>query len=200
MPATPESPPDSSLPVVPPQPGTVTPTVSELFKGFFKVTITGFGGVLAWARREFVQARHWMTADEFNDLFALCQFLPGPNIVTFAAVSGWRLHGTAGAAAALSGLLVPPMLLMIAAGELYIRYGAQPVFHGGLVGLAAAAAGLLISTAVQMAEPLARKERLVQAAIAGAVFVAVGFLQWSMPLVLLVMAPVSIAWSWRNTP
>jgi chromate transporter len=66
--------------------------------------------------------------------------------------------------------------------------------------LAAAAAGLLISTAVQMAEPLARKERLVQAAMACAVFVAVGFLQWSMPLVLLVMAPVSIAWSWRNTP
>jgi chromate transporter len=184
----------------PPQPDTVTPTVAELFKGFFKVTVTGFGGVLAWARREFVQVRQWMTPDEFNDLFALCQFLPGPNIVTFAAVYGWRLHGAAGAAAALSGLLVPPMLLMIAAGELYVRYGAQPVFHGALVGLAAAAAGLLISTAVQMAEPLARKERLVQAAMAGAVFVAVGFLQWSMPLVLLVMAPVSVAWSWRRTP
>lgn len=200
MSATPESQPETPLLDAPPAPGTVTPSVSELFKGFFKVTITGFGGVLAWARREFVQVRHWMTADEFNDLFALCQFLPGPNIVTFAAVYGWRLHGTAGAAAALAGLLVPPMVLMIAACELYIRYGAQPVFHGGLVGLAAAAAGLLISTAVQMAEPLARKEKLVQAAIACAVFVAVGILQWSMPLVLLVMAPVSIAWSWRNTP
>lgn len=199
MSAPAESPPDSSLPGAPP-PGTVTPSVAELFTGFFKVTVTGFGGVLAWARREFVQVRHWMTPDEFNDLFALCQFLPGPNIVTFAAVYGWRLHHTAGAAAALSGLLVPPMLLMIAAGELYVRYGAQPVFHGALVGLAAAAAGLLISTAVQMAEPLARRERLVQAAMAGAVFVAVGFLQWSMPLVLLVMAPVSVAWSWRRTP
>jgi chromate transporter len=198
MSATPDS--ESSLPDVRLQPDTVTPDVAELFKGFFKVTVTGFGGVLAWARREFVQVRHWMTPDEFNDLFALCQFLPGPNIVTFAAVYGWRLHGTAGAAAALSGLLVPPMLLMIAAGELYFRYGAQPVFHGGLIGLAAGAAGLLISTAVQMAEPLARKERLVQAAMACVVFVAVGFLQWSMPLVLLVMAPVSIAWSWRNTP
>jgi chromate transporter len=200
MSATPESPSQPSLLDAPSTPGTVTPSVSELFKGFFKVTVTGFGGVLAWARREFVQVRHWMTADEFNDLFALCQFLPGPNIVTFAAVYGWRLHRTAGAAAALSGLLVPPMLLMIAACELYIRYGAQPVFHGGLIGLAAAAAGLLISTAVQMAEPLVRRDRLAQAAVACAVFVAVGILQWSMPLVLLVMAPISIAWSWRNTP
>ena len=194
------SPPEQSLLDAPHSPGTVEPSVAELFKGFFKVTITGFGGVLAWARREFVQVRHWMTADEFNDLFALCQFLPGPNIVTFAAVYGWRLHRTVGAAAALSGLLVPPILLMIAACELYIRYGAQPMFHGGLVGLAAAAAGLLISTAVQMAEPLARRDRLVQAGFAGAVFFAVGVLQWSMPLVLLVVAPVSIAWSWRNTP
>ena len=73
----PASSPEASLLTAPPQPGTVVPTLSELFNGFFKVTITGFGGVLAWARREFVTVRRWMTPDEFNDLFALCQFLPG---------------------------------------------------------------------------------------------------------------------------
>ena len=51
-----------------------------------------------------------------------------------------------------------------------------------------------------MAEPLARRDRLVQAGLAAAVFVAVALLQWSMPLVLLVLAPVSVAWAWRNTP
>src|SRR3569833_3238513 len=70
--------------------------VADLFFGFFKVTITGFGGVLAWARREFVFVRRWMTQDEFNELFALCQFLPGPNIVTFSIVYGARLHGWRG--------------------------------------------------------------------------------------------------------
>ena len=196
----PASSPEASLLTAPPQPGTVVPTLSELFNGFFKVTITGCGGVLAWARREFVTVRRWMTPDEFNDLFALSQFLPGPNIVTFAAVYGWRLYRGAGAAVALAGLMVPPVLLMIAAGELYSRYGTLPAFRGGLTGLAAAAAGLLISTAVQMAEPLARRDRLVQAGLAAAVFVAVALLQWSMPLVLLVLAPVSVAWAWRNTP
>src|SRR3954447_24026663 len=94
-------------------PATIAPSVSELFFGFFKVTISGFGGVLAWARREFVQVRHWMTQDEFNELFALCQFLPGPNIVNFSIIYGARLHGFAGAAAGLTGLLVPPVILMI---------------------------------------------------------------------------------------
>ena len=124
----------------------MVPTVADLFFGFLKVTVTGFGGILPWARREFVSVRRWMSQDEFNELFSLCQFLPGPNIVNFALVYGYRLHGVAGAAAGTTGLLGPPVILMIFAGMLYKRYGELPAFHGGLIGLAAAAAGLLISS------------------------------------------------------
>lgn len=191
---------EKSSRAAPAPPGIVIPTVSGLCLGFFKVTITGFGGVLAFARREFVLERRWMTPDDFNDLFALCQFLPGPNIVSFAMIYGWRLHGVAGASSALAGLMVPPVILMILAGTLYERYGTLPIFRGGLTGLAAAAAGLLIATAVQMAEPLARRERLMQAVIAGVAFVAIGLLQWSLLLVLLALAPVSVAVAWRSVP
>jgi chromate transporter len=178
-------------------PSTNAPSVPELFRGFFKVTITGFGGVLAWARREFVQVRRWLTADEFNDLFALCQFLPGPNIVNFSIIYGWRLHGLAGASASFIGLMAPPVVLMIIAGMLYERFGALPEFRGGLTGLAAAAAGLLIMTAVQMAEPLWRKREIAPALIAAATFLAVGVLQWPLLWVILVLAPLSIALAWR---
>lgn len=181
-------------------PQLVTPTVAELFAGFFKVTITGFGGILPWARREFVQVRRWMTQDEFNDLFAICQFLPGPNIVSFSIIYGSRLHGLRGIAAAVIGLLGPPTLLMIAAGTLYNRYGELPVFRGGLTGLAAAAAGLLIASAVQMAEPIVRRRSFIAIAIAAAAFVAVGVLQFPLLWVLLVMMPISIALAWREVP
>jgi chromate transporter len=191
------APPDFSVPPATP-PDLVVPSVSELFFGFFKVTITGFGGVLAWARREFVQVRRWMTQDEFNELFALCQFLPGPNIVNFSIIYGARLHGFAGAAAGLIGLLVPPTVLMIVAGTLYKHYGELPVFHGGLLGLAAAAAGLLISSAVQMAEPMFRRKHVFGILIAAAAFVAVGLLQFPMVWVLLVLVPISIAVAWRE--
>jgi chromate transporter len=178
----------------------VIPTVPELFLGFFKVTISGFGGVLAWARREFVSNRRWMTPDEFNELFALCQFLPGPNIVNFSIIYGSRLHGFWGAAAGLFGLLGPPVVLMIAAGTLYSHYGQFPLFRSGLTGLAAAAAGLLISTAVQMLEPLVHRERALQFVIAFAAFAAVGLFQFSMLWTLLVLAPVSVALAWRALP
>jgi chromate transporter len=176
----------------------VVPTLAELFRGFFKITISGFGGVLVFARREMVTLRRWMTADEFNELFALCQFLPGPNIVNLSIIYGTRLYGFWGAAVALIGLLAPPVVLMILAGMAYQAYGELPLFRGGLTGLAAAAAGLLIATAVSMTEPLVRRERIPQLVVALATFAAVGALQLSMLWALLVLAPLSIALAWKR--
>jgi chromate transporter len=183
--------------VLAPPPALIVPTVSDLFLGFFKIAVSGFGGVLAWARRVIVQERRWMTAEEFNELFALCQFLPGPNIVNFSMIYGSRIRGAPGAAAALLGLLGPPTVLMIVLGTLYSRYGALPQARGALSGLAAAAAGLLISTAVSMAEPLPRKG-IAPVAIAGAALIGVGVLQWPLLAVLVVLVPVAIAMAWRR--
>lgn len=173
------------------------PTTAELFFGFLQITLSGFGGVLAWARRVIVQERRWMSAEEFNDLFALCQFLPGPNIVNFSLIYGVRIRGFAGAAAAFAGLMAPPVILMIVAGTLYSRYGALPQLRGALTGLAAAAAGLLMATAAQMAMPLLRKGMGVGAALAAATFVAVAVLHWPLLWALAVMVPISVAWHWR---
>ena len=65
----------------------IGPSVSlaALFAGFFRIGMIGFGGVLPWARRMLVEQRKWLTAQEFTDLLALCQFLPGPNVVNLAA-------------------------------------------------------------------------------------------------------------------
>jgi chromate transporter len=44
-----------------------------------------------------------MTADEFNETFALCHFLPGPNVVNLSVVFGSRFRGIPGALAAFAG-------------------------------------------------------------------------------------------------
>jgi chromate transporter len=180
-----------------PAPAIVVPTVTDLFLGFVKIALSGFGGVLAWARRVIVAERRWMSAEEFNELFALCQFLPGPNIVNFSIIYGSRVRGASGAAAAVLGLVGPPTVLMIVLGTLYSRYGALPQARGALTGLAAAAAGLLISTAVSMAEPLLRKG-ILSVVIAGAALIGVGVLQWPLLAVLVVLVPLSVALAWRR--
>jgi hypothetical protein len=49
----------------------VRPSLPELTLAFGKVSVAGFGGILPWWRRLLVEDKRWMTADEFNKLFAM---------------------------------------------------------------------------------------------------------------------------------
>jgi chromate transporter len=168
------------------------PTVPELFRAFATMSLHGFGGVLPWARRAIVEDKRWMTAQEFNEAFAVAQFLPGANVVNLAIVFGRRLHGAAGAAVALAGLLIPPVVIVLILGALYARFGDIDALQRVLGGVAAAAAGLIVAIVLKMAQPLLRQGP-AGLAIAAAGFVAVGVMRWPLPYVLLVLAPVSIA-------
>src|ERR1041385_2962762 len=96
-------PPDSPVVIaadtVPPA---APPGLIELFLAFAKVSLSGFGGVLVFARRAIVEKYRWMTADEFNETYALCHFLPGPNICNLSVVFGARIRGIAGSFAAFT--------------------------------------------------------------------------------------------------
>src|ERR1700704_6342804 len=84
-------------------PTSAPPGLFALFVAFAKMSLAGFGGVLAWARRSIVDQHRWMTAEEFNETFALCHILPGPNIVNLSFVFGTRFAGFAGGCAAFAG-------------------------------------------------------------------------------------------------
>ena len=172
----------------------------ELFLAFASMSVAGFGGVLPWARRAVVDERKWLTAEEFNEAFSFSQLLPGPNIVNFSVIFGSRLRGPAGAAVALIGLMGPPLVIVTILAALYVRYGEVGWMARMLAGLAAAAAGLIIATVAKMAKPLFAKslatKSVVAPLVALAVFVAIGILRWPLPYVLLVAAPISIAFAW----
>ncbi len=188
-------PPDSPPVAVPApvSPTTVPPSLLALFVAFAKMSLAGFGGVLVWARRAIVDQHKWMTAEEFNETFALCHFLPGPNIVNFTMVFGSRFRGLAGGIAAFSGLVGPPVVIMTILGVLYQHFGEIEVLRRILAGVSCAAVGLLIAVVFRMMMPLIRKRDVVGLVLLAAVFVAIGLLRRPLPTVLLVAIPVSIA-------
>ncbi len=167
----------------------------SLFFGFFYAGIIGFGGVLPFARRILVEERKWLTQGEFNDLFALCQFMPGANIVNFAFAFGARHRGVSGAAAAVTGLLGAPVAIVLVLGALYGRFGGLGVVQHTLGGLAAAACGLVIATAWKIAGPVVRGAAPL--AVAALAFGLVILLHLSLPLTMLLVLPVSLALAWR---
>src|SRR5271168_4921004 len=176
-------------PAPPPQP----PTLWHLFTTYATISLSGFGGVLAWSRRMMVEERRWMTAAEFNEAYALCAFLPGPNIVNFSVIFGSRFRGPLGGIIALVGLIGPPMILVTIIGALYAHYGDLPPLRRALIGVASAAAGLMMATVAKMARPLFRSRAVTGPLVGFATFVAIGIMHWPLPLVLAVILPVSIA-------
>ncbi len=169
------------------------PGLFMLFASFAKMSLAGFGGVLVWARRAIVDQHRWMTQDEFNETFALCHFLPGPNIVNLAVVFGARFRGVPGSIAAFAGLLGPPVLIVTVLAVLYSSYGAIPALQRTLNGVSCAAVGLFIGVIVRMMMPMLKRHDPVALLLMAAVFVAIGLMRWPLPPVLLVAVPFGIA-------
>jgi chromate transporter len=189
----PDSPP-AAIPA-PDLPVSTPPGLSALFLAFAKISLAGFGGVLVWARRGIVDQHRWMTADEFNETYALCHFLPGPNVVNLSVVFGSRFRGIPGSIAAFAGLLGPPAVIMTILAALYARYGEIDALRRILAGVSCAAVGLLLSAVFRMMMPLVKRRDLVALVLLAAVFVAIGLLRLPLPAVLLVAIPLSIALS-----
>ena len=168
------------------------PGLVELFVAFAKMSLSGFGGVLYWARRGIVEQHRWMTAEEFNETYALCHFLPGPNIVNLSFVFGSRFRGLAGGIAAFTGLVGPPMVIAMILAALYVRYGEIDALRRILAGVSCAAVGLLLATVLRMMMPLLKKRDLVGLLLLVAVFIAIGVARLPLQVVLLVAIPFSI--------
>src|SRR6202453_2353335 len=136
-------PPDSPPAAVPApaSPTSMPPSLIALFLAFAKMSLAGFGGVLVFARRAIVDQHRWMTADEFNETFALCHFLPGPNNVNLSVVFGSRFRGIAGGVAAFAGLVGPPVVVVTMLAALYARFGEVEALRRILSGVSCAAVG-----------------------------------------------------------
>jgi chromate transporter len=88
----------------------------ELFLGFFRSGMLGYGGgpsSIPLVHKEAVETYKWMTDEEFSDVLALGNTLPGPIITKMAGYIGYRVAGVTGLLTALLAVVVPTVLLMI---------------------------------------------------------------------------------------
>src|SRR5258705_2686008 len=102
-----------------------TATLGGLFLSFLKVGLVGFGGglaVIAQIRILTVRIRGWLTEQEFAEGFALAQSLPGTNAGNLVAYIGLKLRGWRGAAVAITGFILPSMLMMIGLAIIYKHF------------------------------------------------------------------------------
>lgn len=166
---------------------------------FLKIAMASLGGGLsAWALRVIVEERRWLTEEEFLAALTICRILPGPNQVNMAVYIGTRFRGLAGAIAALAGLTVIPLVIVLALGALYFGNRQTPGLQATMSGLVAAAAGMTLSVGVKLA--LGYFKKPVALALAVAAFAGVALMRWPLLIVLAVLGPIGIAWYWPRKP
>ena len=158
-----------------------------------------FGGVLAVAQRVVCEEKHWMTREQFVELLAVCQVLPGPNVCNLAILTGDRFFGWRGAAAALGGMMAVPTLLVLALAALYVHTAHIPEVAGALRGMAAVSAGLIAGTAWKLAGALRTNPMgpRVCAVLGVATFALVAWLRLPLLWVLAGLGGIGIAIAWR---
>ena len=129
-----------------------------LFAHFLAMSMLAVGGAVAVApeiHRYVVEQRGWIDETQFSAAIALALASPGPNLL-FVPVIGYAVAGFAGAAVALLGMLIPSTTLALAA----TRWGSKRRESRGVrafvAGMAPITIGLVLSTGVVLALPLAR--------------------------------------------
>jgi chromate transporter len=176
---------------------------TELFIAFTGLALQGFGGVLAVAQRVLCEQRRWLSRADFTELISLAQVLPGPNVINLAIMFGDRHFGTRGALAAMAGMLAVPLVIVLSATAVYTKFSTDPMVAGALRGMGAAAAGMIVGTAIKLAGPLRDSVlgRVGVVLVAGTCFAAIALLRWPLVIVLpaLGLVACALAW-WRIRP
>jgi chromate transporter len=174
----------------------------DLFFTFNRLALQGFGGVLAVAQRELVERKRWLTRDEFVEMLALSQVLPGPNVINLALMFGDRFFGLRGAAAAVTGMLAVPLIIVLALAAAYGEFARIAFVSGALRGMAAVAAGLIIATAAKLMKTLGTNRLGLPLAIAFAAltFVAIALLRWPLVWVIAGLGSCAVALAWVRSP
>ena len=127
---------------------------ADLFWAFSWIALQGFGGVLAVLQRELVDRKKWMTQNQFVDDWSVSQILPGPNVVNLALMMGDRYFGWRGSVAALSGIVIFPMFLVLGVAVFFSGVSDQPEVRGALRGMGAVAAGMIAGQSLRLMSSL----------------------------------------------
>ncbi|MFZ4533664.1 MAG: chromate transporter [Alsobacter sp.] len=173
------------------QPDGRTVGPASLFLAFAGISLVGFGGVLPWVRWMLVEKRGWMTDEELVNALSVSQILPGGNVMNIAVFVGTRFAGLAGAAAALTGLVLLPSIIVIGIGVLAETFAQQPAVQGLFRAVSAAAAGLIIAMGLRMSWRFRTDPRALAAMLVTVIAMAV--VKLPLIVILATVLPVSLA-------
>ena len=101
----------------------------KIFLAFFIPGILGYGGgpaSIPLVENEVVNRYGWLTVEEFSEVLALGNGLPGPIATKMAGYIGYQQAGVLGSTVAIFATVAPSLILMIILLQLLMKYKNSP--------------------------------------------------------------------------
>ena len=165
----------------------------ELFIVFFKLgafTIGGGIAMLPLLQNTLTEEKKWFTREEFVDIVAVCQSLPGVVAVNMATYVGYKKKGLIGSIVSTLGVIIPSFVLILLIARGITALGDSGAVMGAMAGLRAAALGMVAVAMIQLAPSALRNKWAIIAAVTA--FVLIAILKVNTAYVILLFAVTGI--------
>ena len=146
---------------------TFTPySLAQLALYFLKLGSLGFGGPVALAgamHRDLVEARKWITDEDYREGLALAQLMPGPLAAQLAMYLGYVHYRVTGATLIGIAFVMPSFVMVVLMGWAYVLYGGLPWMQGVFYGVGAAVIGIIAISAYKLTTRNIGRDKLLWA-------------------------------------
>jgi chromate transporter len=148
-----------------PRPRELTEVSLTRFVGYFLwLGTVGFGGPIALAghmQQDLVDARGWISKEDYVEGLALAQLAPGPLAAQLAIYLGYVRAGVLGATAVGVAFVLPSFLMVLALSAAYVRFGGLAWMQGMFYGIGAAVIGIITRSAFKLTKLTLGKDKLL---------------------------------------
>ena len=129
----------------------------RLFTSFLKIggfTIGGGYAMIPLMEREVIEKNHWIDRDEFAEIIAIAQSIPGIFAVDMATYIGYKVAGLKGALVSILGNILPSLVIILAIAVFFREYKDIPTVEHIFKGIRPAVVALIAAPAFNMARSL----------------------------------------------
>ncbi len=124
-----------------------------IFLYSFRLSASAFGGgyvLISLMRRIYAEKLGWLTEEEMLDVTAISQSAPGASAVNAAVLVGYKLNGAAGAALAVAGTILPPLIIMSVIAALYTSFSENEFISKLMTGMQCGVAAVILEAVLGM--------------------------------------------------
>lgn len=161
----------------------------KLFTSTLYISSFTFGGgfvIITFMKKKFVDEYHWIEEDEMLDLAALAQSSPGAIAVNAAILTGWRVGGFPGMVTAVSGTIIPPIVLLSVVSFFYAAFASNPYIALLLKGMQAGVAAVILDVVWGLGAGVLKKRNWVHLAVMALAFLAT--FVWDINVIYIILA------------